>query len=421
MESILEQVMFGWRSPWGAIVLAAVLMCLLCGAALFLWGLGLLVGRIRAERSFMKQAAGRGFDREASRILWNLGRFAAPRERAEILSSVDLFDRCVTVARGTLGGDPRCRPAWLSPSRLDAIRRWYDTSRARSRHHFATTREIEYNQPVTVRCPDGYSFDAFVLQATEQGLYLSHLPRLGLEGRLTAGARLTVRFWRPRDARYEFDTCVVSAVDMFARTFLVAHAPLRRIQERGYVRVRWHRPVHVAPMGGEGMATGANDEAPSDDALSAQLRDVSVGGASFRCAARLSQGRKVLLRLPLGPSESLTLPGQVVRQSPLNGTSQEAFLTSIRFEGLLPAQENRLARLVAHLQQGLIRRMVSRSAATAAPSPAGVAEKVSRSPEKTPLAGRRGATPADTSSESQRTRRTNPETGHPAAPALGKA
>ena len=57
----------------------------------------------------------------------------------------------------------------------------------------------------------------------------------------------------------------------------------------------------------------------------------------------------------------MTLPAQVIRQDELNGTANPLLLTSIRFEDITPRDEYHLGRLVADLQNNLIRRMLRRA------------------------------------------------------------
>ena len=376
MNPLLDTILFGCQSAWGAIFMAVATVCGLCTIALVMWAVGRAVSQSRERVRFMERAGARGFDPQERDILWQLSAFVATGPREEILSSVDLFDRCVLAAREAMGREIRRRPVWLSPAALDCIRRRYQEAEARSRHRFASTREIEYNQAVTVRCPDGYTFDAFAFQVTSQGLYLSYLPREGVAERIVPGTRLVVSFWRPKDARYEFETHAIGRADAFARTFIVAHSSLRRIQERGYVRVRWHQPVVVTPL------TREDGTEVSGEAMEVQLHDLSIGGASFRCSAPLDEGATVILRLGTGDNGLLSLTGRIVRRSPLNGTSQPMFLTSVRFEDTPRVDENRLARLVAQIQQSMIRRTMARAGAYAGLSRAPAAERISRRPER---------------------------------------
>jgi len=356
----LAESLTGWDRPAAVVGLAAGLVCVLWAGALAAWVAWWLTARRRRWRRFLQEAMARGFGHRDARSLWLLGRFAGSPHRLEVLRSVEVFDRCVLEARKTAGDDLLSWPELLTGSRIDALRRKY-TSGPRSRHSYTTTRHIEPNQPVRVITRDGAAFDSFVLRATEEGVHLASPREPELRGKMAVGQEVRVLFWRPSDARYEVRSRIIANGARHGQSFLVAHADLRRVQEREFVRVRCRNEVWVLPCGEEARSLAERDEFPGPGVVGL-LRDLSLGGASFTCEAGLPAGSWVLLRLRVEAEEQpLILAARVVRQRRLEGTSSPVWLTSVNFPGLAARKEHRLGRFVSRVQQGLIRRMLVRA------------------------------------------------------------
>ncbi len=341
--------------------LAAGLVCLVWAAGLtvwFGWWLALRTGR---KRRFVKRAAACGFMSEEAQSLWLLGRFAGSPDRLGIIQSLEVFDRCVLQAKKTAGDDLLSWPELLTASRIGALRRKYTLGSPRSRHSFTSTREIEINQPVQVVTKDGGVFESFILHATEEGIHLASPPEPELKNNIKVGADVTVSFWRLHDARYEVCSKILGNGARLRQTFLVAHADLRRVQERGFVRVRCKNTLRFVPCKeSETKALAERNQFP-ESCQTGMLKDLSIGGASFVCDTDLSAGSWLLMQVHVEPDpDPLTLAARVVRQERLDGTSRAVFLTSASFHNLRGRKDRRLGRFVSKIQQGLIRRMLLR-------------------------------------------------------------
>ena len=216
----------------------------------------------------------------------------------------------------------------------------------RAKHLVAGIRDIEPNQPVTVRLGNGKGFDSFVVRAVGGDVCLAVPLAVRLDGQGLSEKSVKVSFSRPRDARYEFASRIVDAGE--EGVVLRPTEPLHRIQQRRDVRVRCRDVVRF----------GGQRESAGEPNWRGRLGDISIGGASFVGDKELKTGEPILMQLDLGKTMgTLLLAARVIRQKPLRGTSEERLQTSVRFAALSPRQERRLGAFLADLQQRRIRRM----------------------------------------------------------------
>lgn len=330
-------------------------ICTVWAAGAAAWVGRALLRRRRARAAFLGAARARGFTAEEGRRLWDLGRFAT--DRARILESVEVFDQCVFDLR--ISAETAGRPVPESGAEFyaSALRRKY----APARHAplaISDTQHLEANQPVKVRLRDGTMFNAFVVDSTPERLSLT-LPAASRTARLDQRKSVHVTFWRPLDARYEFETEVVAGPARSALT--VAHAPVKRFQDRESVRVRSRDEVRLAYIDAEQAGSVEGGPAPELTATGT-LRDLSIGGACVVTSARPPADAWVLLRLTLKRApHMLLLPARIIRRQALDGTSNPMVQLSVKFEPLSARNEHQLGRLVAEIQQRLIRRMLVRA------------------------------------------------------------
>ena len=362
--------------------MVASLVCLLWIGGALVWLARSLLRRARAKGRFRALAADRGFDPEETEDLWRLSRYADSGDRAAVLTAPEVFDACVAEARKAAGDNLVAWPKHLAASRVRSLRRNFGKAR-KPRHNITHTREIEPNQPVKVRLAETEAFDSFILRAAENELHLALPHRAETRRHIIAEQPFLVSFTRPNDARYEFSSTVMRRGSDRLTEFIGVHADLKRVQQRADVRVRCRNDVCYAVVNKPTAEMHADAEEPPELAHSATLYDLSASGASFISSARRTAGAWILLRLELdGEPDSLILPAQVVRQTTLNGTSSPHRRTCVRFGPLLPHQQHRLDRIMADLQQQVIRRMLSRAGAAEEQEPALVLPRETRGEAK---------------------------------------
>jgi len=361
-HQLVQGHLFSEAPLFGAAMVASLVCVLWVGGGLA-WLLHALVRRRRERNRFRALAAERGFDDEEIRHLWHISRYAGSADRAGVLTSAEFFDACVDEARRAAGNDLVAWPEYLSASRVRSLRRNFDRER-RTRHSITNTREIEPNQPVRVRLDEGRTFDTFVLSVDDDQMHLA-LPdevRLGSD---FSQQSFSASFFRPNDARYEFHSTVLDKKPETDRAFLGAHTHVKRMQQRANVRVRHRSEMEFAVVDKiTAETTGEQQEIPAPTRVG-MLRDLSLSGVCFIGDTCCAKGSWLLLKLGMnGDVGALVLPGRVVRQTALTGTSNRHVQTSVQFGRLSAQQERRLSLLVATLQQQLIRRMLSRAEVT---------------------------------------------------------
>ena len=363
---VIEQLIMGYantEAPLSSAGMIASLVCLIWVGSAAAWMSHALMQRRRHRVRFNALAAERGFNAEAARDLWLLGAHSGSADRAVILTSAQVFDSCVEEARAAAGDDLVAWPEHLSASRIVALRKHYETVR-KARGKITSTYEMELNQPVSVQLDDGEAFNSFVLRVTDSRLHMAAPGQEDVRRKLMFCKLFTATFTRPNDARYEFSSQVVGNRYANPMEFLGTHADVKRTQARASARVRCKSETHFCVTDRDTAEASAEMRKLPEFDCAATLRDLSLGGACFVSQSVLSENAWLLLKVQCsGEDETLVLPAQVVRNSELNGTSNAHVQTCVRFGPLTARQENRLAHLVADLQQKLIRRMLARAGA----------------------------------------------------------
>jgi len=365
---VVQQLIMGYANtdaPLSSAGMIASLVCLVWVGSAAAWMSHALMRRRRHRIRFNALAAERGFNPEAARDLWVLSAHSGSADRAVILTSAQVFDSCVEEARAAAGDDLVAWPEHLSASRITTLRKRYETVR-KARGRITSTYEMELNQPVSIQLEDGRAFNSFVLRVADDKLHMAAPGQDDMRRKLMLCKSFTATFTRPNDARYEFSSQLVGNHHVSPMEFLGTHADVKRTQARASARVRCKSETHFCLTDRHTAETSAEMRTwklPRFDCV-ATLRDLSLGGACFVSQSPLARNTWLLVKVPgSGEDEALILPAQVVRNNELNGTSNAHVQTCVRFGPLTARQENRLARLVADLQQQLIRRMLSRAGA----------------------------------------------------------
>lgn len=347
--------LFGRETPLSRAGTIGAVVLVLLGLAAAAWIVRGLLQRHAARCAFVRTAIASGFDARDAASLWLLARFLPENRRPEVLSSRDLFEECVRNAAIAAGDDLLGWPEPLSESRIDSLRRRYTITR-RPPTGISDTREIEPNQPVTLHVPDGGRLAGFVLPSEPSRLRVtvaakSRPVRLGMD------QPIRVTFARPRDARYEFSSEVI---DEETHALDLRHVSVKRIQQRSRVRVRCQEEIHWTKRNGAAPRPNSWPVDPLQER--AMLHDISGGGACFVTTEKIDAPSRLMVTLRRASNaEPIAVPAVVIRQVPLEGTSQTMYQTSVRFDALDSRHEYYLSRMVSDLQQKLIRRMLARS------------------------------------------------------------
>jgi len=349
---IITRLQDSFNGPLGHASILGICLCVALGAC----AVGLLLRRRvqlkRLRERFGASVADQGFTMDETATLWELSRFASGGDRLAILESYAEFRHCVEKARTTAGDDPDTWPDYLRNTATRPLRRKM-MAPPKSQFRLERTTEIEQNQVCRVQTQDRRHFASFLARVTTEDLRIALPENKSLWRALTPGASVRVSFWRNSDARYEFVSRIIDAA--FGVIF-VAHADLTRLQHRKHVRVRYRRPVRIATL----------DETPRDrcgnkpraSCLDAALLDISAGGAAFFCETPLTVGAPLMLQvdLPVAPHR-IRLPGRILRRAPATSGPNAAHHTVVQFRLTEAEEQNHLTRVVAQLQQSLIRRV----------------------------------------------------------------
>ena len=221
------------------------------------------------------------------------------------------------------------------------------------------TRQVEPHQPVKVKLADGTLLNSVVLRSEDDALYLS-LPMGQQLASLEPGQPLKVTFWRPFDARYQFEGRVIGT-DARSGSLAVAHAPMDRVQQRKHPRVHCREVVQLGRLTREQFSNfGKLPQPPLP--LKGRLHDLSVGGACFTTPMALTKNGWVALSIEAHETQGpIVLPGQVLRQTRLGGTSKSLWRAAVEFT--IPSQqlERQVKSLVAEIDARHVIRMMLRS------------------------------------------------------------
>ena len=222
------------------------------------------------------------------------------------------------------------------------------------------TSQVEPHQPVRVELADGTTMNSIVLRAADDALYLL-LPTGQRPASFEPGQALHVTFWRPLDARYEFEGRVIGT-DGRRPALAVAHAPTDRLQQRKYPRVHCREVVQLGRLTREQFTNFATLPQPPQLSVKGRLHDLSVGGACFTTPMALTKNGWVALSIgahePQGP---IIVPGQVLRQTQLDGTSKSLWRAAVEFNMPSPQLEQQVKNLVAEIDSRHVIRMMLRS------------------------------------------------------------
>jgi len=222
------------------------------------------------------------------------------------------------------------------------------------------TRQVEPHQPVRVELADGTMMNSVVLRATDDTLYLL-LPAGQRAASFEPGQALNVTFWRPLDARYQFEGRVIGA-DGRRAALAVAHAPTDRLQQRKYPRVHCREVVQLGRLTREQFSNFAKLPQPPQLSLKGRLHDLSVGGACFTTPMALTKNGWVALSIGAHESHGpIVLPGEVRRQVRLGGTSKSLWRAAVEFKMTSPQLERQVKSLVAEIDAKHVIRMMLRS------------------------------------------------------------
>jgi len=222
------------------------------------------------------------------------------------------------------------------------------------------TRQVKAHQPLRVELTDGTTMNCVALRAAEDALYLS-LPTGQQPARFKTGESLHVAFWRPRDARYQFDSRVIAADGRHA-SLAVAHAPTRRLQERKHPRILCREAIQLGRLTREQFSNFGRLPQPPRLTIKGRLHDLSVGGACFTTAMALTKNGWVALSIGARESQGpVVVPAVVLRQTRLGGTSKSLWRAAVQFKMTSQQLESRMKSLVAEIDARHVIRMMLRS------------------------------------------------------------
>jgi c-di-GMP-binding flagellar brake protein YcgR len=219
---------------------------------------------------------------------------------------------------------------------------------------------LEPHQQVMVELADGTMLNSVLLRSADDALHLL-LPMVQRPARFEAGQPLHVTFWRPLDARYQFESRVIGT-DARRLSLAVAHAPTDRIQQRKYPRVYCREVIQLGRLTREQFTNFAKLPQPPPLSLRGRLHDLSVGGACFTTPMALTKNGWVALSIGAHESQGpIVVPGQVLRQTRLGGTSKSPWRAAVEFA--MPSQqvERQVKNLVAEIDSRHVIRMLLRS------------------------------------------------------------
>ncbi len=222
------------------------------------------------------------------------------------------------------------------------------------------TRQVEPHQPVKVELADGTLLNSVVLRAADDALYLA-LPMGQHLVRFEPGQPLNVTFWRPLDARYQFEGRVIGT-DGHSASLAVAHAPMERVQQRKHPRVHCREVVQLGRLTREQFSNFGKLPQPPQLPVKGRLHDLSVGGACFTTPMALTKNGWVALSLGAHETRGpIVLPGEVLRQTRLGGTSKSLWRAAVEFTIPSPQLERQVKSLVAEIDARHVIRMMLRS------------------------------------------------------------
>ena len=222
------------------------------------------------------------------------------------------------------------------------------------------TRQVEPHQPVRVELADGTTMNSIVLRAADDALYLL-LPTGQRPASFEPGQALHVTFWRPLDARYQFEGRVIGT-DGRRPALAVAHAPTDRLQQRKYPRVHCREVVQLGRLTREQFTNFAKLPQPPQLSVKGRLHDLSVGGACFTTPMALTKNGWVALSIGAHEAQGpIVVPGQVLRQTRLGGTSKSLWRAAVEFNMPSPQLEQQVKNLVAEIDSRHVIRMMLRS------------------------------------------------------------
>lgn len=222
------------------------------------------------------------------------------------------------------------------------------------------TRQVEPHQPMRVELADGSMMNSVVLRSADDALHLL-LPMGQWLARFEAGQALHVTFWRPLDARYQFEGRVIGT-DAGRLSLAVAHAPTDRLQQRKYPRVHCREVVQLGRLTREQFTNFAKLPQPPPLSVKGRLHDLSVGGACFTTPMALTKNGWVALSIGAHESQGpIVVLGEVLRQTRLGGTSKSPWRTAVEFKMPSPVVERQVKNLVAEIDSRHVIRMMLRS------------------------------------------------------------
>lgn len=164
---------------------------------------------------------------------------------------------------------------------------------------------------------------------------------LGSIAPLERGAKLTVEYALPNDARYATQARVLACSP--GAFGLKIDRTWERLQERAFVRVAAHafqvRVVRLALPDSGGSVPGLVDEV-------FDLVDVSAGGVRFLCEDGFEADEEVVCHFELPNSFCFVLPGRVVRPAETLAVSDGKPSVAVEFEGLDDHNRSELLRWV---------------------------------------------------------------------------
>ena len=220
--------------------------------------------------------------------------------------------------------------------------------------------QLEPNQPLTLELTDGTRLNCVALRAEDDALYLS-LPAGERHTRLEAGQAIHVTFWRPLDARYQFESRIIKTEGRRV-SLAIAHAPTERLQQRRYPRVHCREVLQLGRLTREQFRSFASLPELPRLPIKGRLHDLSVGGACFATPMALTRKGWVALRIGTHGSQGpVVVPGEVLRQVRLGGTSKSLWRAAVEFKMLSPQLERRVRNLVAEIDARHVIRMMLRS------------------------------------------------------------
>jgi hypothetical protein len=220
------------------------------------------------------------------------------------------------------------------------------------------TSQVKPHQPLTVELTDGTTMNCVALRSGADALYVS-LPTGQSPARFEPGQPLHVTFSRPLDARYQFESRVIESR---RGSLALAHAPTQRLQQRKYPRVPCREAVLLGRLTWEQFSNFARLPQPPRLPVKGRLHDLSVGGACFTTPTALTKNGWVALSIGAHESQGpVVIPGEVLRQMRLGGTSKSLWRAAVEFK--MPSQqiESRMKNLVAEIDARRVIRMMLRS------------------------------------------------------------